>query len=457
MSACRPMAVSATPRTAEISGVASPSSLPLIAVAYSGGRDSTALLHVTACAAREQGLGVLALHVHHGLSAHADAWLAHCQAQCEAWAAEGLPLMFRHAKLAGRPAVGQSIEAWAREGRYAALAEMSRAAGVDLLLLAQHRRDQAETLLLQALRGAGVAGLAGMPARQWRDGILWARPWLAQPREAIETYLHSRGLNHIEDDSNEEARYARNRLRLSAWPALATAFPQAEASLAQAAAWAQQALILQQEVAELDLAGLADADGLDADGLACLSPARASNALRAWLQAQLGQAAPASLVQRLLIEGPRSGAACWPCVGGQIYRYRGRLQFVPQREAFGAGPVVILDLSRPGLYPVPMWQGAWSIEDVTEGGIEPSLLARVEMRARQGGEQFQSHPKGMPRSLKKAYQSAALPAWQRRGPLLLVDELLLYAPGLGLDARVLAAPGLRQLGLRWQTLSVPMP
>merc|ERR1739841_308703 len=112
---------------------------------------------------------------------------------------------------------------------------MARQAGADLLLLAHHRRDQAETLLLQALRGAGVAGLAAMPRQDWRDGVLWVRPWLDHPREAIEAYIAQHGLRHIDDDSNGDPRFARNRLRLQVWPALQAAFPQAKAALAASA------------------------------------------------------------------------------------------------------------------------------------------------------------------------------------------------------------------------------
>jgi tRNA(Ile)-lysidine synthase len=439
------MADSATPRIAE------PSAEPplCLAVAYSGGRDSTALLHATARQAQALGLRVLALHVHHGLSVHADAWLAHCQGQCEGWAAEGLPLRLQWRRLDGQPEAGQSVEAWAREARHAALAAMAREAGADLLLLAHHRRDQAETLLLQALRGAGVAGLAGMPARQWRDGLCWARPWLDQPREAIEAYVLAHGLTHIEDDSNSDPRYARNRLRLSVWPSLAEGFPHAEASLAQAAGWAQGALALQREMAAADLAPLCQPEGLDEVGLRRLTPARASNALRAWLRMQLGQAAPASLVRRLLAEAQAS-AGNWPCVGGQIRRYRGRLCFVATAATVPIeGGVLTIDLNLPGLHPVPQWQGAWQISPVDQGGVPASLLAGVELRPRGGGEQFQGHARGLPRSLKKAYQTAAVPAWQRQGPLLFAQQRLLYVPGLGLDARALAAAGEPQLGLQW--------
>ena len=225
-----------------------------IAVAYSGGRDSTALLHATAVAARDwPGTTVLALHVHHGLSAQADDWLRHAEAVCESWAAEGLPVRLLSRCVSLSLSAGDSVEAVARAARHAALQDMAREADADLLLLAHHRQDQAETLLLQALRGGGLAGLAGMPRDVIREGVRWVRPWLDHPRSAVETYVAAHRLDYIDDDSNTDARYARNLLRMSVWPALVGAFPDAEANLAASArrlsdalpvmdAWREQAL-----------------------------------------------------------------------------------------------------------------------------------------------------------------------------------------------------------------------
>ena len=425
------MAVSPTPRTAD--------ARPVVAVAYSGGRDSTALLHVAAAADVE----VVALHVHHGLSVHADGWAAHCEAQCAAWG-----VRFQSSRLTGQPAPGQSIEAWAREGRHAALQQMAVAAGADLLLLAHHRRDQAETFLLQALRGAGVAGLAAMPAAQWRGGVCWARPWLGQPREAIEAYIAQHGLAHIDDDSNTNSRFARNRLRLEVWPALAQAFPQAETSLAQSATWAQQALDLQREVAAADLQLVSDANGLDVTAVQALSTARASNVLRAWLHAQSGRPAPASLVERLQREWATDG--CWPCATGQLRRYRGRLVWLAVTASALTTPSQSVNLASVGLHAQADWGGNWCVESVASGGVSTARLQSLTLRARTGGEQFQRTARSTVRSLKKAYQSAAIPAWQRDGPLLFCrDDQLLFAPSLGLDARMLAGPDEPQFSLRW--------
>lgn len=443
------MADSAIPRTADPASHAR-----VIAVAYSGGRDSTALLHAAAHAASAlslegQGVRVFALHVHHGLSRHADEWLQHCQRQCEDWAAQGLPLSFSHRRLDGGPDAGESIEAWARAGRYAALAEMAEAAGASLLLLAHHRRDQAETWLLQALRGAGVAGLAAMPAVQLRDGLVWARPWLAQPRSAIEDYVREHGLSHIEDDSNIDTRFARNRLRLQVWPALEHAFTGAEQSLAQAAAWSQQAMSLALEVADEDLRRWQRDETLDVMALSELSTVRASNLLRAWLQAQLGVPAPGSLVQRLMRELPGQACGRWPAPGGWLRLYRGHLKLErgAQRSDWPAPRQI--DLSDPGLHACEDWGGAWRVETVSLGGVHAQLLRQLTMRARSGGEQFQQQAGGVPRRLKKAWQSAGVDESGRQGPLLFAGERLLYLPGLGLDARCLAQAGQAQLSVEW--------
>ena len=225
---------------------------PCVAVAYSGGRDSSALLHATLAKAEALGVRVLALHVHHGLHPNADAWLAHCAAQCRRWVARGRPLAFDARRLAGAPARGESVEAWARRERYRALREMALQHGARLVLLAHHRQDQAETFLLQALRGAGVAGLAGMPAQLQRDDIVWARPWLGADATAVAGYARRHRIRHVDDDSNADPRFARNRLRLSVWPALEREFPQAAHALAASAASVQEARLCTEALAELD-------------------------------------------------------------------------------------------------------------------------------------------------------------------------------------------------------------
>jgi tRNA(Ile)-lysidine synthase len=450
----------------------------VVAVAYSGGRDSTALLHATAMAARdiavrgEKRVEVLALHVHHGLSPHADAWLAHAEQTCLQWAGEGLPVRLMARRVNLRPQPGDSVEALARRARYEALADMALEAGASLVLLAHHQRDQAETLLLQALRGAGVHGLAAMPAQALRDGVVWARPWLRQPREAVEAYVAQHGLSHIEDDSNAHARFARNRLRLDVWPALIQAFPQAEASLAASARRVQDVLPSVQAwrealLRDLRVPGTANSGhgslskcGLDAAKWAELSGPERRETLLHWYREAFGRALPATWIERLAHEVPglvfHQRATYWRPVG--LGLYRGVLAPVPSRRSTKQGACLRgvhaeagmpLSILAPGDQAVPCWPGILRVTEAEQGGVAPALLARLTARPRQGGEQFQAGAGRPPRSLKKQFQAMGIPAWCREGPFLWCDEQLVFVPGLGLDARCLAPQGSPQWKLDW--------
>lgn len=325
-----------------------------IAVAASGGRDSTALLHATVRAARSLGVQVWAFHVHHGLSAQADGWAAHVRGQCRRWSTAESPVGFDMVRLSGAPAPGESVEAWARRGRYEALGALARQHGVEAVLLAQHRRDQAETVLLQVLRGGGPAGAAAMPAKAERRGIAWLRPWLERSDAEIDAYVRRWRLSHVEDDSNADERYARNRLRRRVWPTLLEAFPQAEAAVGASAVRMAEAAACLRELAQLDLSACLTSGGgrpeefalsgrmledvprtgstvaLDARALSRLSRDRRANLLRHWLAEVQAAPVPDSLVRRLTDEAvtPRGGRR-WPAPLGEVrlercvLRYRG--------------------------------------------------------------------------------------------------------------------------------------
>jgi len=466
--------------------------MPCVAVAYSGGRDSTALLHAVACAARDANreapadppdladggpLKVVALHVHHGLSPNADAWLAHAQATCDAWAVDGLPvrLMSRHVRLSSD--AGQGVEAEARALRHRALHEMAVEAGADMLLLAHHRRDQAETLLLQALRGGGLAGLAAMPKDDLRDGVRWVRPWLDHPREAIEAYVAAHGLNHIDDESNGDPRFARNRLRLAVWPALQAAFPQAEVALAASAARLADALLplrnWQSQAWEM-LQAPGEAAAMNVGLWASWSPAERRESLRHWFASVSGQALSARWTLRLSDELPRMLAhapkpedACgvWPALG--LGLYRGRLRWSPAAQparlaprmsaGLGAGQgeaaeVQSVHIDAPGDWPLPVWGGLLRLTPCVQGGVAPESLLGMTVASRTGGERFQAGPGRPPRALKKQFQMLGVPAWERDAPLFWAGERLLFVPGLGLDARCWAPPGTPQWAMSWHRL-----
>lgn len=417
-------------------------------MAYSGGTDSTALLHVTATVAAPLGIAVLALHVHHGLSAHADDWLVHCEEFCRRLRRRGHDVAFVAHRLKSRPSPGESVEAWARQARYRALRQMAEEGGADLVLLAHHRRDQAETFLLQALRKGGVAALAAMPVSATRDGITWARPWLARPREAVVAYAHRHRLRAIEDDSNDDVRFARNRLRAEVWPRLIGSFADAEASLAAAARWAQQASAAIDEMAEHDLRALAGKNGLVVAAWRALSPARQVPVLRRWIHAQIGRPAPASLVERLMTEVGASGAGRWPAPGGELYRYRGELRW-QRGAAMPPGAPVRLDARQPGVYPMTEWHGALRVDRVAEGGVALAVAADLTLRARAASDRFQAGLARPPRSLKLQFQSAGVSPSERDAPVVCHGDALVFVPGLGIDARALARPGEPQCALRW--------
>lgn len=448
-----------------------------VAVAFSGGRDSTALLHATARMARELGgIEVVALHVHHGLSTQADAWLAHIQQLCASWVDEGLPLRLRLRHLNLVKAAGDSIESVARRARYAALSEMAAEWDCDAILLAHHRRDQAETFLLQALRGSGVAGLAAMPAAVMREGVTWLRPWLDRPREAIEAYVAAHGLPFVDDDSNADERHARNRLRLSVWPALSASFPQAEAVLAQAAArqadvmacldaWLSHAL-------PLVMREVSGAWGLEVAAWRTHSPALQRELLRAWFKRVTGQGLPAAWVMRLQSEldggapprhwplaltrdgrvvcqgrlGCYRGVLCWHAAPGLS---GGTSSRPVQADGARVWPASVRDV---GAWPLPNGQGCLIVSWAAAGqcGVPLEKLAHAQWRLRSGGEQFQAGLNRPARSLKKQFQMMSVPAWCRDRPLLWSGDALLFVPGLGLDARALAPqPGPGQVMLDW--------
>lgn len=246
------------------------------AVALSGGADSTALL--VACARRWPGQ-VRAVHIHHGLQAAADGFEAHCRALCLAL---GVPLAVRRVQAGHAP--GQSPEDAARQARYAALAEAVHSEWPEVrdVALAQHADDQVETLLIALSRGAGLPGLASMPAHWQRQGLNWHRPCLAVPGAALREWLHSQGQSWVDDPSNADEKFTRNRIRARVLPALAEALPAFRETFARSAAHAAQAQEVLNEVAAQDLAQVGVPPRIQA--LQQLSRARQALVLRHWLR-----------------------------------------------------------------------------------------------------------------------------------------------------------------------------
>lgn len=282
-----------TPAFAQALAAFSPQ-LPL-AVAYSGGADSSALLR--ACAQRWPGQ-VLALHVHHGLQAAGDDFLQHCQSVCAQLA---IPLAVARVDARHRP--GQSPEEAARQHRYAALCDLARshfARPAASIALAQHADDQVETLLLALSRGAGVAGLAAMPAHWQAEGLHWHRPLLAVPGQDLRRWLEQIQAPWVEDPSNADERFTRNRIRHKLLPVLEAVFPQFRTTFARSCAHAAQAKDLLAALAQHDAATTGLPPLIAA--LQSLPTERQTNLLRYWLLHHHGTTPSTAQIQALLVQ-----------------------------------------------------------------------------------------------------------------------------------------------------------
>ena len=269
--------------------------LPL-AVAVSGGADSTALL--LACAAKWPGQ-VVAIHIHHGLQAAGDDFELHCSVLCERLK---VPLVVERVNAAH--AIGESPEDTARKSRYAALrAVASRPwaqGAIKDIAIAQHADDQVETMLLALSRGAGLPGLAAMPTRWTRDGVVFHRPLLAVPGAQLRRWLGEQQVPWVEDPTNSDERFTRNRIRARLLPPLEAAFPQFRDTFARSARHAAQAQALLNEVAGDDLLGTGCPPQLAA--LQQLSKARQANLLRYWLRRDLGAGPSEAQLSELLAQ-----------------------------------------------------------------------------------------------------------------------------------------------------------
>jgi tRNA(Ile)-lysidine synthase len=270
--------------------------LPL-GVALSGGADSCALL---VCCARQWPGQVVALHINHGLQDAARSFEVHCRALCESMQ---LPLRVKSVPAAKGP--GQSPEDAARIARYRGLVELAQGDGslpaLPSIAVAQHADDQVETLLLALSRGAGMAGLAAMPAQWQRAGIGFYRPFLAVASASIRAWLAAESIAFVNDPSNTDARYTRNRIRAQILPALQGAFPHFRDTFARSVSHAAQTQSLLDEVAQQDLETLLrERDGLpELSALRALSRVRQGNVLRYWLKSRYGAIPSAAQLQEL--------------------------------------------------------------------------------------------------------------------------------------------------------------
>jgi tRNA(Ile)-lysidine synthase len=415
-----------------------------IAVALSGGRDSVVLFDALLQVAPARDHRVSALHVHHGLSRFAAAWQRFCEDLC---AERNVALSVRAIDVPRAPQ--HSLESEARRLRYAALTEMASLAGVAFVALAHHRDDQAETLLLQLLRGAGPHGLAGMRnARVDARGVTLLRPLLDVSREVIDAYAIAAQLRWVDDESNVETRHLRNAVRHTLMPVLAGMFPNPSVTLARAAAHQSEAALLADDVAVHDALAASDGATLDRAVLAALAPYRARNLLR-WFLRQQGLPAPSSARLAAMIEqlgSARSDAnVCLAHGGVELGVHRGRV-------VIHAKPPPSFDLRWQGESELVLPHGRLVIAHADGEGLDARRLAQapVHVRSRVGGERLQLAANRPRRALKSILQEAGMPAWERRAlPLVYCGEALVAAPGIGIDEAFHATPGSAGITLSW--------
>lgn len=426
-----------------------------IALAYSGGLDSALLLRLLADHGRRSVRPLFAFHVHHGLSPNADDWLTHCAQQAAA-----LGVVFDSARIALPDPASHGVEQAARMARYRALGDLCDKHRVPLLLTAHHQDDQSETVLLQLFRGAGMQGLSGMAgvadahALLGRDLVL-GRPLLECRRSELQQAAAALGVAYIDDESNADVRYRRNAIRQEIMPLIEQHFPGAAGTIARSSRHWQAARQLQDELAAIDLAHCADGPALRLDRVSGLSLARIDNLLRYWLAGQGAQQAPSEAQLRQLrqqLTQAAGGAHPSLEMGGlRLQRQGGRL--VVAAEPDGPPPLGALGLRWRGeqRIAVPEWQGALLFEPGTSGISPERLLAGVlSLRPRASGERLVPAMGRPSRSLKNLYQEAGVAAQRRPWlPLLYLDEVLVFAAGLGMDARHAGARG--GIRLVWQS------
>jgi tRNA(Ile)-lysidine synthase len=417
-------------------------------VAFSGGLDSTVLLHALASQQGRHGVPLVAVHCNHGLQSSAGDWEVHCERFA---AVLGVPIVVR--RLAISPGDRRGVEAAARDARYAALRDLVR--DNDTVLSAHHEDDQAETLMLNLLRGSGAGGVAGIGAMQRFGPARLCRPLLDIPRSDLLRYAAEAGLAWVEDPSNADTRFDRNWLRLEIMPRLEARWAGAAAGLRRSASLASETRGLLNELADLDLVEVGRPPGqaqtLHLPGLRSLSAARQRNVLRrAIARCGLPPAPARRLVEAVETFLPASPGAQplvgWP--GAELRRYRDHVFLLPSPSASPPGGTLVLpaDGTRlelgPGL-------GSIQLHPDAGGGISRECVGdELEVRFRGGGERLRPHGRRETHRLKKLLQDEGIVPWMRASiPLLYADGRLVAVGDLWVEHSAWSASG---LAVRWQ-------
>ncbi len=419
-------------------------------VAYSGGVDSHVLLHVLSEQREALRAPLMAVHVDHGIQSQSGEWRAHCERICRQ-----LKVPFHALQTNGAAAPGESPEAAARHARYQVLADWLPEGTV--LLSAQHRDDQAETLLLQLFRGAGPRGLSAMPANTSLGRGRLLRPFLDTTRAEILAWAQAHDLDWIEDPSNADTRYDRNLLRHTVLPALQQRWPGLSTALARAASHQSEQAALADALAGMDLSSCGSESGnhLVQAALVRLEPARQRNLLRFWIRQQ-GFAMPSrAVLEHIRTEMLYSRDDAQPMVrwgDAELRRFRGELCLMPTMPAHDPTRCIHWDLQNS--LTLDAAGGVLVAKPVTGRGLHlPNGSAKVEVRFRRGGESLRLPGASHHRTLKNLLQERGVPDWEReRLPLLYTGKTLVAVPGIAVCEGFQAQPGQTGFSLAWSRL-----
>lgn len=393
-------------------------------VGFSGGLDSTVLLHrLKLWRDREPDVQLRAMHIHHGLSPHADEWVVHCEALCATW---DIPLRVERVTLQDE---GLGVEAQARKARYAAFASALRPG--EALVTAQHLDDQCETFLLALKRGSGPAGLSAMPERADFAGAQLIRPLLSETRASLEDWAREHRLSWIEDESNQDDSYDRNFLRLRVIPLLTERWGHfTEATARSAMLCAEQEILLDELLSE-ELAELISPEGaLAIAPLEAMSAVRRAAVLRRWLASRHASMPSRAMLNRLWDEVAQAREDATPSVylnGFEVRRYQGRLWWIKSRPSLS--DIVLSWPSVEDALLLPHGAGSVFLENTGHVRL-PKANEPVTVRFKAGGMLHIVGRNGG-RKLKKIWQECQVPPWRRDAtPLLFYGETLIAAAGV---------------------------
>lgn len=428
-----------------------------LAVAYSGGLDSSVLLFLAVAFCRERKIPLSVFHVHHGLSRNADRWLMHCESVCAAYGVD-----FVGVRVSVPENSGHGLEASARGERYRALGKLCQEHRCDMILTAHQQDDQAETLLLQMLRGSGVAGMSGMdmchraPKLLGIESTLLARPLLGESRACLEECARINGVSFVQDESNFDPRYARNALRHQVMPVLAQISPGYAERIARGAQHAQSAQYLLNQLAQQDWEACGSGQGLDIAAMQQMDGERVNNLLRYWL-AKCGARMPSTSrlkeICSQLFNAREDARITVHHEHLSIHRYKNRIYAANGRQ----------ELERTDRQQEFVWKGEASVHFPEFGGslhFEPGqhgidarrlMQHTLVLQHRRGGERLKLAYNRPTRDIKSHYQSLQIPFWQRLHlPFLYIDNQLIFAAGVGMQCTFCISDETPSISLSWE-------